>query len=494
MPIPPSDESGTADSFQMAPLGLPDTNLCGPSPDACLRLQLDGTICEFFFISDRFAAVSKSSGQPFHKLLAQPGCHQFQVALETLRQTHATQNCHAIHMNQESQVVFSARLTPTLDNSILLFLFDLSKIDAQIPSWLNTARLQAIVEHATFGIVVSSCARGRPILGLNRRFAEMIGVGRKQISGKSLTAFLHPEDMPKDEHTFRDLISGEISSYIIEQRLLQHDHKSLAARLTVTLVPAYNEATPHQLTIVEDISHQRSTEGHLLGEQDLLRRLLTLQDREHTLIACDIHDGLIQDLVGAHMMVQTLCDKQRAQDKDIDRELIKADEFMSNALSEGRRLINELRPMILDELGLIDAIQSLVDREQSNGMEINFQHRFTDTDLSPSLTGNIFRIICEAITNAKRHGKATHTELRLTQVEKRLILIEVHDNGTGFDPQAVPVDRFGLAGIQERARLFGGGATIESSSAAGTRISVKLPLEHPEVTLKPLPTNIQWTI
>lgn len=494
MSIPPSNESGTTDSFQMAPLGLPETNLCGPPPDACLRLQLDGTICDSFFISDHFGVAPDSTGEPFYELLAPPGRNQFQIALKTLRQTHATQTCPSLHMNQGSPVVFSARLTPTLDNSILLFLFDLSKINADIPSWLDTARLQAIVEHATFGIVVSSCAPGRPILGLNRRFAEMIGVRRKQISGKSFSEFLHPEDMPKDEHTFSDLISGKISSYIIEQRLLQHDHKSLAARLTVTLVPAHNEATPHQLTIVEDISRQRSTEGHLLGEQDLLRRLLTLQDRERTLIACDIHDGLIQDLVGAHMMLQTLCDKQSTQGKDIELELTKADEFMSNALSEGRRLMNELRPMILGELGLVDAIQSLVDREQDNGMEINFQHRFTDTDLSPNLTGNIFRIICEAITNAKRHGKATQTDLRLTQIEKRLILIEVHDNGSGFDPQGVPVDRFGLAGIQERARLFGGGATIESSSAAGTRISVKLPLEHPEVTLKPLPANIQWTI
>jgi signal transduction histidine kinase len=103
-----------------------------------------------------------------------------------------------------------------------------------------------------------------------------------------------------------------------------------------------------------------------------------------------------------------------------------------------------------------------------------------ETDrLPPLLQATIFRIIREAVNNARRHAEATQVDIRLTQIGAQHLLIEIQDDGRGFNPRKVPRDRFGLTGIRERARLFGGGASIESRPDRGTRLTVKLALDPP---------------
>ena len=109
---------------------------------------------------------------------------------------------------------------------------------------------------------------------------------------------------------------------------------------------------------------------------------------------------------------------------------------------------------------------------------LTFTHRMKLDRLPPLLQATIFRIIREAVTNARRHGHASRVDIRLTQIGAQHLIIEIQDNGKGFDPE-VPKDRFGLSGIRERARLFGGGASIESSPEQGTRITVKVALDTP---------------
>jgi signal transduction histidine kinase len=82
----------------------------------------------------------------------------------------------------------------------------------------------------------------------------------------------------------------------------------------------------------------------------------------------------------------------------------------------------------------------------------------------------------------------------MTEVGQRYVILEIKDDGCGFDPARIPDDRFGIAGIRERARLFGGGATIESRIGKGTRITVKLPFEIPYESPANLPPNWKWTV
>jgi two-component system sensor histidine kinase DegS len=158
------------------------------------------------------------------------------------------------------------------------------------------------------------------------------------------------------------------------------------------------------------------------------------------------------------------------------RTLRTARDTLRVAISQGRRLIGELRPMILDEQGVVGGIEYLIAEMDSR---IKAQLELT-SDLkldykSPIWGGNLFRIVQEALTNVERHSKATLATVDLTQRGDKLA-VEIADNGIGFDIEKVPDDRFGLRSIRERANIFGGSAQIKSTPGQGTKIIVEIPL------------------
>ena len=232
--------------------------------------------------------------------------------------------------------------------------------------------------------------------------------------------------------------------------------------------------------LASDITQHKLAIQKLQAEEELLRDLLELQDRERRMVAYEIHDGFIQDVVGARMILQGLKRSLVHVDAAVVKRFDSAVSLLAHAVNEGRRLISELRPMIIDEMGIVDAIEFLVGEEEARGdMEIKFAHRIQRERLPALLQATIFRIARESLNNARRHGAATRIDIRLTQVGTKYLILEIQDNGIGFNLDVVPSDRYGLAGIRERAQLFGGGATIESSPHKGTRITVKLALDVP---------------
>ena len=232
--------------------------------------------------------------------------------------------------------------------------------------------------------------------------------------------------------------------------------------------------------LASDITQHKLAIQKLQAEEDLLRDLLELQDRERRMVAYEIHDGFIQEVVGARMILQGLRRSLADVDPTAVNRFDSAVSLLAHAVNEGRRLISELRPMIIDEMGIIDAIEFLIGEEEARGdMEIKFTHRIQRERLPALLQATIFRITRESLNNARRHGAATHVHIRLTQIGAKYLILEIQDDGVGFNLDTVPSDRYGLAGIRERAQLFGGGATIESGPHKGTRVTVKLSLDVP---------------
>ncbi len=217
----------------------------------------------------------------------------------------------------------------------------------------------------------------------------------------------------------------------------------------------------------------------LRNNERLLRKMLDLQERERQLLAYDIHDGFVQDVVGAKMMLDGLDYRLQSMAEQSRVQFDQVRELLNKAIDEGRRMISELRPLIIDEQGIIQAINYLVGEEQSKGgIEIHFEHQVQFDRLPRLLEGTVFRIVQEALTNVKRHSQANAASVNLTHIDER-VFIEVQDQGVGFDLNKVSEDRFGIRGIRERARLFGGKATIESSPGQGARVFVELPLAPP---------------
>lgn len=319
------------------------------------------------------------------------------------------------------------------------------------------------------------------------------GSSRERVIGRSIYEFTPPSSHKRLRSAIETvLLTGDV-------RTIEVRFPGRFGRVTwqsMRLGPVRKESKIiGAVLMATDITQRKLAVEKLVAEEGLLRRLLDLQDRERRMVAYEIHDGFIQDVIGAKMLIQSLQDSFEDESDSRQAELNSAVSLLHRAINEGRRLISELRPMIIDEMGIVDAIQYIVSEEEGRGqLAMSFRHRVSFERLAPLLQATIFRVVQEAVTNAKRHGKAKHVDIRMTEVGQRYVLLEIQDDGCGFDPSRIPNDRFGIAGIRERARLFGGGATIESRKGKGTRITVKLPFEIPYESPVNLPPNWKWTV
>jgi signal transduction histidine kinase len=226
----------------------------------------------------------------------------------------------------------------------------------------------------------------------------------------------------------------------------------------------------------QQIKERRHAERLLQKEQRYLRHMLELQDRDRQLIAYEIHDGLVQQLAAAIMRFEIISQVTEDKSAEARKTLASGVEMLGQCMREARRLIGGLRSPALDEFGVVAAIEELACQgDAADKPEIEFVHHLDCQRLEPSLENAIFRIVQESLTNARRHSRSERLLLRLIQRDGH-IRIEVQDWGVGFNARNVGDGHFGLEGIQERARLFGGSAAVKSAPGKGTRIVVELPV------------------
>jgi len=232
-----------------------------------------------------------------------------------------------------------------------------------------------------------------------------------------------------------------------------------------------------------EIAERKKAEQALREERRFLKQMLDLQEQERKLVAYEIHDGLAQHLTGALLQLQTASQMEDRNNDKAKKLLETGLNLLSESVDEARRLIGGLRPPILDELGIVAAVEYLVcEQEKHMGPSIEFAHDVAVDTLSPLLKTSIFRIVQETLNNARRHSQSERVRVELSMVGEN-VQIEVRDWGVGFDPDGIAEDRHGLQGIRERARVLGGHATIDSKTAEGTRIVVQLPILESDVAL-----------
>ena len=212
--------------------------------------------------------------------------------------------------------------------------------------------------------------------------------------------------------------------------------------------------------------------------QQPLRVWLELSERERQLVAYEIHDGFVQQATGALMHLQAFRELRDRAPEQACEALDLAMASLEEGIREARRLMTGLRPPVLEEAGVVAAIDDLArDANQRQGPQIDFSHAVQFDRLSPVLETALFRIAQESLTNACRHSQSEKVQISLAQ-DGDHVHLEVRDWGIGFDPESVDPSRFGLRSIRERTRLLGGQAMIESSPGQGTRVTVELPLER----------------
>jgi signal transduction histidine kinase len=235
--------------------------------------------------------------------------------------------------------------------------------------------------------------------------------------------------------------------------------------------------------LFRDETTAKKTDFALEAERRYLRYLITTQDRDRQLAAFDLHDGVVQTMTGALMRLESLQYKYpdfAAGNEDYDT----AVDLVREAIEETRRMIGGLRPPVIDERGIVGAVEYLIENQcRRENLKVDFIHDTQVVRLSALQESTIFRIVQEALHNAARHSDSPRARVCLRRRDD-VIEVEITDWGKGFDVSTAARHRYGIRGIEERARLLQGNARIESRPGAGTTICVTLPLNAtaPEMT------------
>jgi signal transduction histidine kinase len=211
------------------------------------------------------------------------------------------------------------------------------------------------------------------------------------------------------------------------------------------------------------------------GLRDYIGAITSAQEEERLRLARELHDDTIQSIIALKQRVQLA--QKSVKDQTSRRTLGELETLSEQTVENLRRMTRALRPIYLEDLGLVTALEMLArETSQNNSLAVDFQKSGDEQRLSHEVELALYRIAQEALNNVVRHSQARHAELHISFGEKEIEL-EVSDNGVGFNMPKSPTDfapngHFGLLGIRERADLIGARLEVESAPGNGTRLKV----------------------
>ena len=338
----------------------------------------------------------------------------------------------------------------------------------------SESRFHAIFESAAIGLALGSLQG--IMLEVNGTFAKMLGYTTGEIIGKSYADFTHSDDVGVQRTLLRELYEGRRDKIFMEKHYIHKNGGIIWGRLYISLIRDADGAPLYGLGIIENITEHKQAAEAIQKEQQLLRRIIELHERDRQITAYEIHDGVTQQVTAAQLHLEAFRRQRDSDANAAEKSLDIALKLISQSVDETRRLISGLRPLILDEYGIIEAIDYLVcEQRERNDKQIDFQHDVHFKRLVPPLESAVFRIVQEAVANACRHSRSNVVWVELVERDDRLH-VKVRDQGVGFNPNSVGETCFGLRSIRERARLLGGRAEIQSEPGSGTCITVELPV------------------
>jgi signal transduction histidine kinase len=204
-------------------------------------------------------------------------------------------------------------------------------------------------------------------------------------------------------------------------------------------------------------------------------QIVLLQETERRRLAGEIHDGISQRIVSLSFHLSAAADAVASDPASAAEQIACAQELAAGALDETRHAIAGLRPPVLDDLGLAASLESLARSIPLSNVQVDT----VTTTLPEHVETAVYRIAQEALQNITKHASAAHVQLRLS-VAAGAVLLEISDDGVGFDPASAPERTgpvgYGLPGMRQRAELLGGQLTADSTPGRGTVVRLRVPI------------------
>ena len=323
-------------------------------------------------------------------------------------------------------------------------------------------------------------ADGDHVAFANRAAFELFGVRQgEHLVGRSVFTLLRPESHAALRSQMSSAVTGA-TSLVVAGTIARLDGASREVEIAAAALPDHGRSVVQM--VITDVTQRQQLLREQTRHREELRRLsasvVEAREEERRRIARELHDELGQRLTALKMELSSLASaKGPCGDETRISGML---EMIDDTVASVRRIAADLRPMMLDDLGLNAAIEWLA-RDAARRLDMEITVRLGDED--PPVTQGaaiaLYRMVQEALTNVARHARATHVNIELRQDGGELVLT-VRDNGVGFPSDLQHSDgRYGLLGIRERAYMLGGRLEVDNPPGGGGRLTVRLPLRPP---------------
>jgi PAS domain S-box-containing protein len=319
-------------------------------------------------------------------------------------------------------------------------------------------------------------------LRVNQSLCDTVGYTATELLARDFQSITHPADLEEDLGLARQILKDSIPVYHLEKRYLHKKGRIVWALLSVSLLRGRHGEPLYFISQIEDITERKDAEktlqGYNLRLKALSHQILETQETERRRLARELHDEIGQMLttVGLRLhQLKTVCGP--SEEARLNEDIA----FVNRAIEEVRELSLNLRPPMLDVLGLEAALRWYVQNQsQRSGVDVRLVGHLNVPRLDPDLEIACFRIVQESTTNVLRHAHARHVWIELQEEETELNVI-IRDDGVGFDVAAMHKragcgGSFGILAMRERIDLLRGRLEIESAPGQGTRVCACFPI------------------
>jgi PAS domain S-box-containing protein len=341
-------------------------------------------------------------------------------------------------------------------------------------------RFRTIFERSSFGNKIINSKL--EIIKVNSALITLLGYSQKELLGTQIKDIAHPDFIAPWNALQEQLWTLENETFSFEACIIKKDKSVLWCQVTSILFPDQGQTFGY--TIIEDISLRKALEEQVkqtnvrnlkiqkAQQQKILDVVISTQEEERKRIANSLHNNLGQMFYGVRLHLDQVNPIMSDPEKN-KSSLIKAKELLSDCINETRRISHELSPTVLEDFGLIGAIQDSCSKSSD---KVNFKYLFAGISekLHKSLEIAIYRIVQELILNVIKHAEASVVKITVT-VYKAAVIIIVEDDGKGFEPNKQKDKGFGLKYLKNRLQVLKGNLKISSSTHKGTIVNVTLP-------------------
>jgi len=315
------------------------------------------------------------------------------------------------------------------------------------------------------------------IIAANEATEKLVGYSVKELAQMNVKDFLPDESLNLAGQVRRKLLEREAVEQPYEQSLTRKDGTKAVLRVTTSLVTESGKTTGFQ-HMARDVSEEKRMQDNM---RYYLHEITKAQEEERKRIARELHDDTAQALYALTRQVDNFARTNTNLPAGNAAFLGDLGKQINKVLQDLRRFSQDLRPPMLDDLGLLATLRWLVSESRERcGIEVELRVVGAEQRLPPEVEFTLFRIVQESVRNIEKHSQALKAKISVEFSEGE-IRVSVSDNGKGFNLSEDLVDlvrtgKLGLAGMEERARLLNGSLRIESAPGKGTTVTVEIPI------------------